>query len=168
MKTPICTFCLKSGVLCSRCQEKVDSGEVSELDIKIARYLTELEERFSSLKDVKFVKAIESNNLVIIVVGQGDIPNLIGPKGRIIKSLSDELGRKVRVIEESSSLKKIIEDIIAPASLLGVNTVWLPDGTNEKKIRVRQSDSKRLPTSTRVLEKVINQLTGEKVRFVFE
>jgi len=146
----------------------VDSGEVSELDIKIARYLTELEERFSSLKDVKFVKAIESNNLVIIVVGQGDIPNLIGPKGRIIKSLSDELGRKVRVIEESSSLKKIIEDIIAPASLLGVNTVWLPDGTNEKKIRVRQSDSKRLPTSTRVLEKVINQLTGEKVRFVFE
>nr|HDO80655.1 transcription elongation factor NusA [Candidatus Bathyarchaeota archaeon] len=168
MKTPICTFCLKSGVLCSRCQEKVDSGEVSELDIKIARYLTELEERFSSLKDVKFVKAIESNNLVIIVVGQGDIPNLIGPKGRIIKSLSDELGRKVRVIEESSSLKKIIEDIIAPASLLGVNTVWLPDGTNEKKIRVRQSDSKRLPASTRVLETVINQLTGEKVRFVFE
>jgi len=146
----------------------VDSGEVSELDIKIARYLTELEERFSSLKDVKFVKAIESNNLVIIVVGQGDIPNLIGPKGRIIKSLSDELGRKVRVIEESSSLKKIIEDIIAPASLLGVNTVWLPDGTNEKKIRVRQSDSKRLPASTRVLETVINQLTGEKVRFVFE
>jgi len=72
------------------------------------------------------------------------------------------------VIEESSSLKKIIEDIIAPASLLGVNTVWLPDGTNEKKIRVRQSDSKRLPASTRVLETVINQLTGEKVRFVFE
>ncbi len=168
MKTPICTFCLKSGVLCSRCQEKVEKEEVSELDIKVAKHLVELEEHFSSLKDVKFVKAVESNNLVVIVVGEGDIPSLIGPKGKIIKRLSDELGKKIRVIEETASLKKIIEDIIAPVSLLGVNTIWLPDGSNEKKVRVRQSESKKLPASTKILEKLIYDLTGEKVRFVFE
>jgi len=168
MKTPICTFCLKSGVLCSRCQEKIEKGEVSDLDIKVAKNLVELEDRFSSLKDVKFIRAVESDNLVVIVVGEGDIPNLVGPKGRVIKSLSDELGRKVRVIEKSSSLKKTIEDIISPASLLGVNTVWLPDGSNEKKVRVRQSESKKLPAPTQVLEKLIYDLTGEKVRFVFE
>ncbi|MBS7288005.1 MAG: KH domain-containing protein [Candidatus Freyarchaeota archaeon] len=168
MKTPICTFCLKSGVLCPRCQEKVDKGEVSDLDIKVAKHLVELEERFSSLKDVKFVRAIKSDNLVVIVVGEGNIPNLIGPKGRVIKSLSDELGRKIRVIEESSSLKKTIEDIISPVNLLGVNTVWLPDGSNEKKVRIRQSESKKLPASTHVLEKIIYDLTGERVRFVFE
>lgn len=169
MKTPICTFCLKSGVLCSRCQEKIEKGEVSDLDIKVAKRLVELEERFSSLKDVKFVKAVESNNLIVIVVGEGDTPNLVGPKGRVIKSLSEELGnKKIRIVEEASPLKKTIEDIISPASLLGVNTVWLPDGSNEKKVRIRQSESKKLPAPTQVLEKLIYDLTGERVRFVFE
>ncbi len=168
MKVPICSFCLKSGMYCSTCREKIERGEVSPLDLEVAKHLLELESRFPNLKDAEFRGAFESNSLIIIVVGPGDISNFIGPKGKIVKVLSDALKRKVRVIEGSSSTKKTIEDILSPVGVLGVNTIWLPDGSLEKKVRVKGSDSKRLPTSVSNLENIVYKLTNEKIRIVFE
>jgi len=165
---PICSFCLKSGIYCSTCREKIEKGEVTPLDLEIAKQLLELENRFPNLKDAEFRRSVETNNLVIIVVGPGDISHFIGPKGKIVKILSDRLKKKVRVIEGDSSTKKTIEDILSPVSVLGVNTIWLPDGTLEKKVRIRKSDIRRLPTSVSTLEEVVHKLTDEKVRIVFE
>nr|MDO8077818.1 hypothetical protein [Candidatus Freyarchaeota archaeon] len=165
---PICSFCLKSGIYCSTCREKIEKGEVTPLDLEIAKQLLELENRFPNLKDAEFRRSVETNNLVIIVVGPGDISHFIGPKGKIVKILSDRLKKKVRVIEGDSSTKKTIEDILSPVSVLGVNTIWLPDGTLEKKVRIRRSDIRRLPTSVSTLEEVVHKLTNEKVRIVFE
>ncbi|MHA1209482.1 MAG: hypothetical protein ACTSSA_07455 [Candidatus Freyarchaeota archaeon] len=165
---PICSFCLKSGIYCSTCREKIEKGEVTPLDLEIAKQLLELENRFPNLKDAEFRRSVETKNLVIIVVGPGDISHFIGPKGKIVKILSDRLKKKVRVIEGDSSTKKTIEDILSPVSVLGVNTIWLPDGTLEKKVRIRKSDIRRLPTSVSTLEEVVHKLTDEKVRIVFE
>ncbi|MEX2707199.1 MAG: transcription elongation factor NusA [Candidatus Freyrarchaeum guaymaensis] len=165
---PICSFCLKSGIYCSTCREKIEKGEVTPLDLEIAKQLLELENRFPNLKEAEFRRSVETNNLVIIVVGPGDISHFIGPKGKIVKILSDRLKKKIRVIEGDSSTKKTIEDILSPVSVLGVNTIWLPDGTLEKKVRIRKSDIRRLPTSVSTLEEVVHKLTNEKVRIVFE
>ncbi len=168
MKVPICSFCLKSGMYCSTCREKIERGEVSPLDLEVAKNLLELESRFPNLKDAEFRGAIETNNLIIIVVGTGDISNFIGPKGKVVKILSDALRKRVRVIEGTSSTKKTIEDLLSPIGVLGVNTIWLPDGTLEKKVRVKKSDSRRLPTSVSNLEDVVYKITNEKIRIVFE
>lgn len=168
MKVPICSFCLKSGMYCSTCREKIERGEVSPLDLEVAKNLLELESRFPNLKDAEFRGAIETNNLIIIVVGTGEISNFIGPKGKVVKILSDALRKRVRVIEGTSSTKKTIEDLLSPIGVLGVNTIWLPDGTLEKKVRVKKSDSRRLPTSVSNLEDVVYKITNEKIRIVFE
>ena len=168
MKVPICSFCLKSGMYCSTCREKIERGEVSPLDLEVAKHLLELEGRFPNLKDAEFRGAIETNNLIIIVVGSGEISNFIGPKGKIVRVLSDALRKKVRVIEGSSSTKKTIEDLLSPVGVLGVNTIWLPDGTLEKKVRVKKSDGRRLPTNVSSLEDIVYKITNEKIRIVFE
>ncbi|MEM2146138.1 MAG: hypothetical protein QW279_12305 [Candidatus Jordarchaeaceae archaeon] len=168
MKVPICSFCLKSGIYCSTCREKIEKGEVSPLDLEVAKRLLELESKFPNLKDAEFRGAIETDSLIIIVVGPGDISHFIGPKGKIVKVLSDPLKKKVRVIEGASSTKKTIEDILSPVGVLGVNTIWLPDGTLEKKVRIRKSDSKRLPTSISSLEDIVYKLTKEKIRIALE
>jgi len=168
LKVPVCSFCLKSGVYCSTCREKIERGEVTPLDLKVAKSLLELESKFPNLKEAEFRGSIETNNLIIIVVGPGDISHFIGPKGKIVKVLSDELKKKVRVIEATSSTKKTIEDILSPIPVLGVNTIWLPDGTLEKKVRIKKSDSRRLPTDVPTLENIVYNLTKEKIRIVFE
>ncbi len=168
MKTPLCTFCLKSGILCPKCQEKVEKGEVSELDIKIAKELLELEPRFPALKDVEFKKSIEIGPLIIILVGEKDVSSVIGPNGKIVKILSGKLNKKIRVVGSSPDIRKTIQDLLAPAEVLGVNIVWLPDGSYEKKVRVRRSDVKRLPADVKTLENAIRCLLNERFRIVLE
>ena len=168
MKTPLCTFCLKSGILCPKCQEKVEKGEVSELDIQIAKELLELETRFPTLKDAELKKCVEIGPLVIILVGEKDVSSVIGPSGKIVKLLSKKLNKKIRIVGESTDIRKSIQDLLAPAEVLGVNIVWLPDGSYEKKIRVRRSDAKKLPTNIETLEEAIRCLLNERFRIVME
>jgi transcription antitermination factor NusA-like protein len=153
---------------CSTCREKIERGEVTPLDLEVAKHLLELESRFPNLKDAEFRGAIEANSLIIIVVGPGDISNFIGPKGKIVKVLSDTLKKKVRVVEGASTTKKTIEDILSPVGVLGVNTIWLPDGTLEKKVRIKRVDSRRLPSSVPNLENIVYKITKEKIRIVLE
>ena len=39
MKMDLCSFCLKSGILCQKCSAKVKAGEITDLDLRIARLL---------------------------------------------------------------------------------------------------------------------------------
>jgi transcription antitermination factor NusA-like protein len=96
------------------------------------------------------------------------MPEALGSKGKAIKELEKRFNKKFRVIEENSNIRKTIEDMVTPAALLGINTLWLPDGSLEKKVRIRVDDSKKLPTDVRVLEDAVRSLTGERIRIVFE
>ena len=54
----ICHFCLKSGILCPNCQAKLKSGEVSEVDLKVARILLSIEDKYPTLQEVHYFKAV--------------------------------------------------------------------------------------------------------------
>ncbi|MEM2704452.1 MAG: hypothetical protein QXR45_14985 [Candidatus Bathyarchaeia archaeon] len=43
MKAEVCQFCLRSGILCSKCRAKIESGEVTKLDLEIACLLVSIE-----------------------------------------------------------------------------------------------------------------------------
>jgi hypothetical protein len=75
VKTELCNFCLKSGILCSKCQGKLESGKVSEIDFTIARLLLSLEEQYPSLQDINFRKAVDAERILGILVDKGDVPS---------------------------------------------------------------------------------------------
>ncbi|MHA1356748.1 MAG: hypothetical protein ACTSRC_01415 [Candidatus Helarchaeota archaeon] len=165
---PICKICAKTGVLCNSCQTKLDSGDITQLDIDLANYLMELEVRFSGLKDANFYKSIEVGSVLILLVGKGNIASFIGPRGKVIRLLQEKTGKNVRIIEKVSDLKKIIEDLIVPAKLLGMNKIYLPTGEVESKARIKLGDENRLPADYSVLEDIIYRLTNQRIRIVFE
>ena len=129
----ICYFCLKSGILCPKCQEKVRSGEVTELDLKVGRLLLSLEKDFPTLQDVELVKAIDSDDILVIIVGRGDMPRMLSYGGKIVKTLEKKIGKRVRILEQGSSDRKFLEDLFAPLDVLTINRIWLPDGTMETR-----------------------------------
>ena len=98
MKTELCSFCLKSGILCQKCSAKVKAGEISELDLRIARLLLSLEEKYPSLQNVCFYKAASVGRSLAVLVGHGDVPRLLGYGGNIIKAL--EVGAVVFLLWE--------------------------------------------------------------------
>jgi len=134
VKTELCQFCLRSGILCPKCRKKVESGKVSQLDIEIGRFLLSLEEEYPALQDIFFHKSIESDDVLAIFVGRGDIPRILSYGGKIIKALEQKTGKTVRILEYQSDERKFLEDLFAPMDILTINHIWLPDGTTETRV----------------------------------
>ena len=164
MKTELCSFCLKSGILCQKCSAKVKSGEISQLDLKIARLLLSLEEKYPSLQNVCFYKAIEVEKTLAIIVGHGDVPRLLGYSGKIIKALSDETGKNVRVLEYGVDDRKFLEDLFIPFSILTINTIWLPDGTTETRVILKRKRGAQLPFDLKALKEIASKVRKMSLR----
>jgi transcription antitermination factor NusA-like protein len=164
MKTELCSFCLKSGILCQKCSAKVKSGEISQIDLKIARLLLSLEEKYPSLQNVCFYKAIEAEKTLAIIVGHGDVPRLLGYSGKIIKALSDETGKNVRVLEYGVDDRKFLEDLFIPFSILTINTIWLPDGTTETRVILKRKRGALLPFDLKALKEIASKVRKMSLR----
>lgn len=167
MKTVLCSFCLKSGILCQKCSEKIKSGEVSELDLKVARLLLSLEESYPSLQNVTFYKAVEAGKTLAVLVGRGDVPRLLGYGGKIIKALSEKTGKSIRVLENGVDDRKFLEDLFAPLSIVTINTIWLPDGTTETRVILRRKSGRQPPFDVKALKEIARKVRNMTLRVEF-
>jgi len=164
MKTELCSFCLKSGILCQKCSAKVKAGEISQLDLKIARLLLSLEEKYPSLQNVCFYKAVDVDKTLAIIVGHGDMPKILGYSGKITKALSDETGRNVKVLEQGVDDRKFLEDLFIPFSILTINTIWLPDGTTETRVILKRKRGSQLPYDVKALKEIASKVRNMSLR----
>lgn len=167
MKTPICFFCAKSGVLCPRCQEKLDKGEVTEADVEVSKWFIDYEAKNPQLRDYVIHRTVKVPKMMIIMVsGGGGADRALLTK--LSRQLSDEKRTNVRIVEKTSSIKRRLEQIVTPARVMGANTVWLPDGSWESTIRMPRSDMRKMPLDPKSAEEAIKILAGEIIHIVFE
>ncbi len=134
------------------------------MDLKIARLLLSLEEKYPSLQSVCFYKAIEVEKTLAIIVGHGDVPRLLGYSGKIIKALSDETGKNVRVLEYGVDDRKFLEDLFIPFSILTINTIWLPDGTTETRVILKRKRGTQLPFDLKALKEIASKVRKMSLR----
>jgi len=164
MKTELCSFCLKSGMLCQKCSAKVKAGEISEVDLKIARLLLSLEEKYPALQTVCFYKAVDVDKTLAIIVGHGDVPKLLGYSGKIVKTIGDETGKNVKVLENGVDDRKFLEDLFMPFSILTINTIWLPDGTTETRVILKRKRGAQLPYDLKALKEIASKVRKMSLR----
>ena len=167
MKTELCSFCLKSGMLCQKCAAKVKAGDISDLDLRIARLLLSLEEKYPSLQNVCFYKAVDVNKTLAVLVGRGDVPRILGYGGKIVKAISDETGKSVRVLEQGVDDRKFLEDLFIPLSILTINTIWLPDGTTETRVILKRRRSGQLPFDLKAIKEIAQKMRKMSLRVEF-
>ena len=163
MVLPICDVCLKSGILCQGCENKLESGEITQIDLDIAKVLFKLGDG-----KLGFKKTIEVGDIVIIITEKDQVGKLIGKNGKIVRELSRTVAKKIRVVGQDSDLKEVSNDILAPARVSGINIVYGTDGEEKYKIRVMQEDSRKLPGRLDVLNEIIELLTGDKTTVVVD
>lgn len=165
MKYPLDRICIKSGILCPSCQRKVEANVVSQDEIDVMRALMELEDKLKFLKNGEYVKSLKALNQAIVIVRGEFEPREIE---QVEKELSDMLGTKAKVVIETGDPKKLIEQIIAPASLLGINKVWLPGGSEIINVRISRRDRKYLGKRIEEYEELLTKMLGSKTQIVFE
>jgi transcription antitermination factor NusA-like protein len=166
MKTPVCTDCIRNGAICPNCEPLHAAGKITKLDFEVASILAKINERYN-ISGAEFSRAVSFGPAVVIFTS-GNPGLLIGRNGRVVSELSSALGKKVRVVKEGTDIKASIADIIAPAMLLGVNTIFRPGGIEGMKVRIQKSDTKVPPVDAVTLCAAISRIVGKEVEIVFE
>ncbi len=167
MKTVLCTFCLKSGILCPKCQERLNLGEVTEADIRVGRLLLDLEEKYPTLQKVSLHRAHDVDGVLALVVGQGDLPHVLGYGGKIVKEIAEKTKKKVRIVEKGGEERKFLEDLFAPVNVVTINRIWLPDGTTETRV-ILSGRPRKLPTDIRTMKELAKSIRNMTLRVEFE
>jgi len=167
MKAPICNVCLKSDVLCSQCSEKLEDDEITDLDIKVARKLKELSNEHGSLRDSTIEGTYKAKNVVVIITGSGDGAKVVGRSGEIVKKVAEEVGKPIRVVENSENDRDVINGLLSPGEIQSINTVFKPDGES-KKIVVDEQFEDKINMSRDELQEVIQEITGTNYGLAFE
>jgi len=167
VKTALCNFCLKSGILCPKCSKKVETGEISKTDLRIARLLVSLENENPALQDVYFHKAMEADDLLALIVGRGDMSRLLGQGRKVVKALEEKMGKTIRILEHGVDERKFLEDLFAPLSIITINTIWLPDGTTETRAILKKRGRRPPRIKVEALKKIAQKVRGMTLRVEF-
>jgi transcription antitermination factor NusA-like protein len=163
MKGPICETCAKSGFLCQGCESRLAKGEISQADIEATRLLYELEAN-QTIPETEFERSIELDGLLLLLV-RGRVAALIGKGGRVVRMLSEKLGRKVRIIGAGDE-RTMIRDLVFPARIFGMNVLHTKEG-EEYTVVIPEEDRKKLVISEESLKKAVSVLSSKKINISF-
>ncbi len=161
--------CINSGFLCSNCQARLDAGEITEFEIDLARGLIELEEeneKFAFLKDISFYKAIDYEDVIIIVIGKKD-------KLKFTPELIDWIKEtyeidEIILVEKTNKPRPVVEALIAPNKLVSLNEIFLATGDIQFRAVLWEEDKENFLFTKEELEELILELTGNITRVEFE
>ncbi len=167
MEAPICNRCLKSRVLCSSCSEKLRKGEISEIDIQVSREMAILSRRIKEINHLKICKVFENKNSIVVVLAEGDLDKLTGKVLKIVRTLSRKLNKKVRLVESTSNIKKLVEEFISPVKLLGLTVRFIPNNQEVYKIMISKEDMNKLPIRKEEIENFLRKITNKEFYIEF-
>ncbi len=132
---PLDKICVKTGILCPRCQRIMDSGKYDEIDLEVMRALVSIEQRIDD-SQLEYVKSyLFGNKLVVLVkTNRGELPRDLGK--HIEAALDNPRIRSVIVIPTDEDPQRLVEYVIRPYKVIDMKRVYLPDGSETVTIIV--------------------------------
>ncbi|HET9773693.1 MAG TPA: hypothetical protein VFP25_01790 [Nitrososphaeraceae archaeon] len=141
MKTPICSFDAKTGILCSKCESKLKSGHLTEGDVDASIKLTKLAEKNNTIDKFTLTGAYKLEEGLIMVLPSSDI-SIIRSDENIMNKIKEEFKENIWIIETGATEKRFIENLVYPVKIDSINLVWLPDGNKLTKIVISEKKNK--------------------------
>ncbi len=165
MKSPICEICLKAGILCAACQEKISKGEISEKDVEILRSIYNEAEKNNTSNLIGIKKIINSKDSLVIVCSSGSAPKIVGRGGYFAKKLKEDFKKPVRIVEETDDIKSFLQNILFPAPLVNINVLYTPRG---ETYRIVIPQNSKLPMPLNSIKALAKELLKKEVQIEFE
>ncbi len=150
---PLDTICVRSGLLCPRCEAKVRSGEYEEWEVDVMKALLEAGGKLDG--EVRYVKSHR--------VGEEVYVFLEAPRGLPVwlgQELSRILESRVYVVEYSRDLRRLASNLLHPARVVGLDYSYLPDGSTLLQVKVDRSPRRGVEELAR---KVLGLVSGVEV-----
>jgi hypothetical protein len=167
LKTPICSFDARTGILCPKCDARLKSGQLSETDVQVSIKLTKAAERNQELAKLSLVRAEQVDQDYLLVLEPGSLAPLRRDPS-FQKNLQSILEGKVWLTEADTTDKKALEDLFFPVRIANVNTAWLPDGSKLTKVVIPGRKTERFPHDTSMIGKIVQESRGIDLMVEFE
>lgn len=158
MKTPICSFDAKSGVLCRTCEAKLKSGSITQDDIYAAKKLISLADRSQEINKFTLIRGTRVNGDLVLVLRGHDVSVLRGNQ-ELANRIEKEMGQKVWFVETEASDRRFIESLFHPVKVLSVNFFWLPEANKLTKVIVAD-DAKNVQFNLEKVQKIAKAVRG--------
>ena len=157
MKTPICSFDAKTGILCSKCEEKLRSGQLTQVDVESAVKLTKISERDQEINKFTMVNAYQVNGDTVLVLQRSDI-SALRSNTELARKIQAEYESKIWFVEAEATDKRFLENLFFPARIRSINLIWLPDGIKLTKIIVALQDTQESHINIERIQKITKRV----------
>ncbi len=166
MRLPVCVFDIESEMLCPSCQDRLDSGQITGFDIEFSKWILEKAKTYPDLEDLTLLRAIKTDELLILVVKRKNREILTDNK-ELLDEIVESFGN-VLVVEGPAKLRTIVRNLIYPAIEVGVNSLFLPNGIKENIVILKPEDRPRIKYSNEELRVITSAVTGESAIFQYQ
>jgi transcription antitermination factor NusA-like protein len=157
LKTPICTFDAKTGILCAKCETKLRLGHLTHADIEGAMKITKIAEHNQDVNKFTMISAAKVDDDFILILRGSDII-VLRTNTSLSKKFEDEFQSKVWFVEAEATDRRFIENLFFPAKVLTVNLIWLPDGNKLTKVIVTDGNHSELESNVEKIKKIAKEI----------
>jgi UDP-N-acetylenolpyruvoylglucosamine reductase len=107
LKTPICTFDAKTGILCAKCETKLRLGHLTHADIEGAMKITKIAEHNQDVNKFTMISAAKVDDDFILILRGSDII-VLRTNTSLSKKFEDEFQSKVWFVEAEATDRRFI------------------------------------------------------------
>ena len=159
LKTPICSFDAKTGVLCGRCEERLRSNDLTKDEVHASVTLTKLIQRHPEVDKFSLVTAFKVEGDFVLVLRGSDL-QLVRSHKEIRTDIETLFNARVWFVESDSSDRRFIENLLYPRRVLSVNLVWLPDGKKLTMVILETKDMSNLQQDIQKIKRIAMKIKG--------
>jgi hypothetical protein len=169
LKTPICTFDAKTGILCSKCDAKLTSGQLNQAAVYSSIKLAKLAEKDEEISKFTLVGSHKVDDDYILFLRTSDIITIRGNPA-IAKKFGGEFNANIWFVEAEGTDRRFMENLFYPQRILNMNLIWLPDGNKLTRVIVSQGSAKRsnFPVDVEKIRKVARAVKNIDLIVEFE
>jgi hypothetical protein len=153
-------------MLCTNCQARLERGDLTHFDIEFSKWMLEKDKDYPTLTDLTLQRAARAGDKIVLVVKKRG-RNLILAEETLVNEMTEYFGEPI-IVEGPVKLRKVVREFIHPANEVGVNSLYLPDGSKENIVMLRIEDKERIGYTIDELRLIVSAVMGESVLFEFQ
>ena len=167
MKTPICSFDAKTGTLCSKCEDRLRLGHLTQADVECAVKLVKIAERDQEINKFTMINAYHVNGDIVLVLQRSDLSTLRS-NVEVSRKIQQQFQSKVWFVEAEATDRRFLENLFFPARILTINLIWLPDGNKLTKVIVAAKDAQVSGIDVEQIQKITKTVRNIELLVDFE
>jgi hypothetical protein len=135
-------FDARTGILCSKCDAKLTSGQLNQAAVYSSMKLAKLADKDQEINKFTIVGSQKVDDDYILFLRTSDIIT-IRSNPKIMQKFTGEFNADLWFVEAEGTERRFMENLFYPHRVLNMNLVWLPDGNKLTRVIVSQKSDKK-------------------------